>query len=60
MSLPLHLSNNECIELQLAFSDIEDAIKAGEYQKAMSLCNVWYEECRYSKIIDAYELTSDE
>ena len=60
MSLPLHLSNNECIELQLAFSDIEEAIKAGEYQKAMSLCNVWYEECRYSKIIDTYELTSDE
>lgn len=60
MSKPLNLANNECIELQLAFTDIETAIKAGEYQKAISLCHVWYEECRYSKIIDTYELTSDE
>ena len=55
----LSLANNEHITLILAFADIEEAIINKEYDKAMSLCRVWSEECRYSDIIEKYTLMDD-
>ena len=56
----LNLANNECIKLQLAFADVEEAIINKDYDKAMSLCRVWSDECRYSEIIVDYTLMGND
>ena len=59
MNKKLSLSNHEHSNLWIAFSDIEEAINNGEYDKAKSLCRVWVDEVRYSNIISEYKLMDE-
>ena len=59
MSSKLNLANHEHSTLWIAFSDIEEAIDNGEYEKAKTLCRVWTDEVRYSNIISEYKLMAD-
>ena len=59
MEKKLNLANHEHTNLWIAFSDIEEAIEKGEYEKAKTLCRVWTDEVRYSNIISEYKLMAD-
>ena len=59
MEEKLNLANNEHTNLWIAFSDIEEAIDNGEYNKAKTLCRVWTDEVRYSNIISEYTLMDE-
>lgn len=59
MEKKLNLSNNEHINLWIAFSDIEEAIENSEYEKAKTLCRKWTDEVRYSNIISEYKLMTE-
>ena len=56
----LKLHNNEYIKLYLAFADIEEAIRNGDSDKAISLCEEWGLAIRESDIIESYDLMDDE
>ena len=56
MSNKLKLHNNEYIKLYLAFADIEEAIRNGDSDKAMSLCEEWSIAIRESDIIESYDI----
>ena len=52
----LKLHNNEYIKLYLAFADIEEAIRNGDSDKAISLCEEWGLAFRESDIIESYDI----